>query len=506
MSELGAVSSSGVGAGKLEKTKEIMRHISQFNKYTLGDFFETLLSSSDQLDANSPGGNHRCDLSTSILLKACRQAAADVRIQKSAPPSSPEYLALPPCHDFLPPKVTDEEEIERARYSAREGLEEWAARLMLHRVDFEAGLLEKNLQKSAGPTWEKLEDFSLSRERAVMKANAPVLWGVLSVAGLARRKNARQSYGNPAGDETDSGEDSDSDWDSDLERRNQPQGMARGSAQKATELGVASSIYMLLGSRNRLVGFFRTFNGVSLFTSGAPKFIYRLLSWLRLSPSHQTQLSYLELLAASAKANLRQIGQSVFSAPQDSTKSGSMDLDPPPVAFMLLFDNIQRYVKPRTATVGNQSVMKMGTAATLVVLHNVKAGAFDRGPYFANLLLGERQNLTLEDLYAAIDQAHLERVGTATIMHILVNNIQALRHLKKDVENRFKDPNYCAKRPQVARKSCIYPMATSGINEGTAGGTAEVMDDLIGQLGIPPNRFDSQMCLVGGDQASINSL
>ncbi|KAG8737338.1 hypothetical protein FRC10_008296 [Ceratobasidium sp. 414] len=235
----------------------------------------------------------------------------------------------------------------------------------------------------------------------------------------------------------------------------------------------------------------------------APKVVYRIGSRLRLSPSQSTELSYLRLLAGSAKEELRRIGREAFGAAQENPEDAVV-LGNNPTTFMILFDNIQRYVIPRHETVGNKTKMKTGTVATLVVLEDIPAGAFARSAYTAKSLLSERQNLTLDELCAAVDYGHLERVGTATIMRILVNNVRELGHFRKG--NLFKDSNYCAKNPLATRKSCIYPMATSGINEGTASGASEVLDDLIGQLDIPPKQFDDLLCLVGGDQMSVNRM
>ncbi|KAG8721242.1 hypothetical protein FRC08_014794 [Ceratobasidium sp. 394] len=91
-------------------------------------------------------------------------------------------------------------------------------------------------------------------------------------------------------------------------------------------------------------------------------------------------------------------------------------------------------------------------------------------------------------------------------MQILVNNVKGLGRFKKDVKDLFKDLNYCAKNPLATQKSHIYPMAMFGINEGKASGASEVLDNLIGQLDIPPEQFDNRSCLVGGNQMSVHYM
>jgi hypothetical protein len=290
-----------------------------------------------------------------------------------------------------------------------------------------------------------------------------------------------------------------------------------------------------MGFRNRLVGFFRTFLGIFLYGSNTHKNAFRVLCRLRISPAHSTVLDYLKDLGNSAKERLRKIGENTFTRRHKDTEADAQSNalaetlpDGQPVAtlgsqiesysanptgedsddltgpFMFLFDNVNRYVIPRSETVGNKNKLRSGTAATAVLLEDVPDGTFDRAPYMANVEARQRGNLTLKELYDDIDRTHLEKVGTGTVMRILVNNVPALKHLKKEVEKLFKDPNFCAKQPLEPRKSRIYPMGTSGINEGTAEGAVDVLDDLVGQMGIPHERFDDYMCLSGGDQMSMD--
>lgn len=267
--------------------------------------------------------------------------------------------------------------------------------------------------------------------------------------------------------------------------------------------------------------------GVFLFASGVPKAVFRTLCRVRFCSAHSTVLNILRSLGASAKARLRRIGKNAFKSkppkaghvPEQEAISGAPGSeealftgsdadpdDPPPGPFMLIFDNINKFAIPRSETVGNKSKLQSGTASTLVMLEDVPEGALARAPYKANVDSGARQNMTLDELWGDINYSHLSNIGTGTVMRILVKHIEPLKHLKQEVTKSFKDPLFCAVEPLRPQKTRIYPMATSGINESTAEGASEVLDDLVQQLGLEHNQFDDTMVLVGGDQLSVDQM
>ncbi|KAG8789509.1 hypothetical protein FRC12_013468 [Ceratobasidium sp. 428] len=270
-----AVSDSGAGRQTpVEKTQTVLDIIRSFNKYTLGDFLETMLTSTDALtpsarsivtqwlSGQTRSGTRPAEIldaiyrHTSSLKHDKRQAQMseykDLRLPQ-APPTARTALAV----SFLPPNPTEEECENRVRYNSREGIEECAARAVLY-----------------SPTWDKLDSYSLEGERTIMKKDAPVMWAILSVAGLSPRKAARSQSDNLEESSSDSGEESDSDGDAGT--GNWQLRAARNSAQKVTDTGVTFAVYILKGSRNQLVRFVRPFVGAALFCAGAPKTIWTL--------------------------------------------------------------------------------------------------------------------------------------------------------------------------------------------------------------------------------------
>lgn len=258
------------------------------------------------------------------------------------------------------------------------------------------------------------------------------------------------------------------------------------------------AIYMLIGFRNKMAGFFRSFTGVSLFASNIQKSVFHLLSRIQLSRAYSSVLKYLTKRAHSAKAEFKALGKRVFTSTDESCDN--------PEFFYFNFDNVNKYVIPRMETVGNKSTLRSGTAATAIILEDVPPGAFKRDPYIKNVEARLRQNLTLDELYNNIDKDHRAKVGTATIMRILTKNIPSIASLQQPVEKLFLDPEYCAQHRLRLRKTRIHPMGTSGINEATTEGVSAVLDDLVQQTGMKPDWFNDLLILVGGDQLSIDRI
>ncbi|EUC54413.1 hypothetical protein RSOL_047140 [Rhizoctonia solani AG-3 Rhs1AP] len=203
-------------------------------------------------------------------------------------------------------------------------------------------------------------------------------------------------------------------------------------------------------------------------------------------------------LLRQPKWTSRHTGQRAFDSMQDDCQD--------PEFFIFNFDNINQYVIPRTETIGNKSMMKNGTAATAIVMEDVPKGAFKREPYIRNIQEGRRRNLTVEALYKEIDGEHRAKIGTATIMRILVKHIGGLHSLRKLVEQLYKDPTICALRRLWLRKTRVLSYGTSGINEALVEGASDVLDDLCEQSGMDPEWFEILLILVGSDQLTVDRI
>ncbi len=61
-----------------------------------------------------------------------------------------------------------------------------------------------------------------------------------------------------------------------------------------------------------------------------------------------------------------------------------------------VFDNQQQYQPVFEGGHGRAPILKQGTGAMAVFLHNVKPGAFARQPYIRKVISQERQTLTVQ--------------------------------------------------------------------------------------------------------------
>lgn len=127
-----------------------------------------------------------------------------------------------------------------------------------------------------------------------------------------------------------------------------------------------------------------------LFSSNAHKSVYRYLGRVGMSPAHSTVLRYLKKLGRSAKDQLHVIGERAYNSTGDDC--------PNPEFFYFNFNNINKYVVPRTEIVANRSLLRNGTAATAIILEDVPAGAFKLDTHLARMAAGGRWNLTIEAL------------------------------------------------------------------------------------------------------------
>jgi hypothetical protein len=226
----GAADDTG-GLSIVQKTERVMACIKGFNKFTLGDFLKTLLSSSEQfvdvshqqmltqwLSANTRDGSRPAEIVDLIYrhpqsLKHQNNQPKMATYQELVLPQIPSAARSHRALSFLPAAPPKGEKVDRSLYNSREGLEEWSARAVMHRVNLEANILESELARAGNPTWKKLEGFSLASEKALMKAKAPVIWATLSAIGSAQKRKDKATQSSSTGSDSDSDSDTESEWE-----------------------------------------------------------------------------------------------------------------------------------------------------------------------------------------------------------------------------------------------------------------------------------------------------
>ncbi|KAG8732564.1 hypothetical protein FRC11_012575 [Ceratobasidium sp. 423] len=416
----------------------------------------------------------------------------------TAPEMSPVYIRTHPNRSYFlhpapeaPSRLQDEVQL----YNAREGVEEWAVRATLHQIDHEAHNLTEvggGLNQGAKVDWDTLKRFSVNEERRTIQRNAPVLWMAFQTTSLNRRTNDVK----PSGSDSESGSDPSSD-DSNVEHTD-----TRGKKRRSPSIAVTIAILMLLSFRNAAVNLFQTVIGVFLFACNAHKTVFRAFNRFGFSTAHSTVHRHLLRLGKSAQEALVDLAENAYLTAIDPSHS-------PQRYFLLIYDNINKYRVPRSASVAKQSHLASGTAATAVVMDHIPPGAFNPAPYLENVAWQERQNLHFSQLLSDIQHDHLRRVGIGMILRVLISHTPSLSHLSPGLERMFQTPvpqGYARYRLPV-QKSTILNFGTSGINEATTKGNIDVTHDLvITQMKMKPEWFEDMLILVRGDFMTTDRL
>ncbi|KAG9080922.1 hypothetical protein FRC06_005999, partial [Ceratobasidium sp. 370] len=408
----------------------------------------------------------------------------------------------PSLSTYLPPAGLPGVPGSPLLYSAREGVEEWATRATLHRIDREAHDLvsqDGSLHQGATVNWDVFKYFSLKEEIARVQCLAPVIWNTLKTICFNQRIHDPSKSDSDS--ESASGTDSNAE-DSDVDVAQEPGVRGAGRKHQNPSLAVAASIFMLLRFRNKAVNFFQTMTGVFSFACNAHKTIFRAFNRIGFSTAHSTVHRHLQRLARSERQAVIDLGKQAYCTVSDPTYE-------PQRYFLLVYDNVQRYRVPRSASVAKKTHMVTGTAATAITLEDIPIGAFNPRPYEANVAHQERQSLTLDKLLTDIQQDHMRQVGCGMILRIVQAHIPCLGHLSQPLEARFctPAPGGYAKHRLPVRKTEIYPLATSGINEATTKGNNEVVHDLVAtQMKMKPEWFDVMLNMVCGDQMTTDRL
>ncbi|KAK6995701.1 hypothetical protein R3P38DRAFT_2800870 [Favolaschia claudopus] len=286
--------------------------------------------------------------------------------------------------------------------------------------------------------------------------------------------------------------ESDGENDSDSEENEQndqseifPEFLGRRDPWQA----VTVFILALLVFRNRFAIFLPIVVGIFLFTCNAHRDIIALLCRLGLSVSYSMILAQLHVLAADSASQLRLLG--AFNP-----NAGPL--------FLLLFDNVNKMKRAWRPTLGHQDEVKSGTAATVIRLVGVRAGAFLSEPLRKAFQEKKRKNLTVKQLYDDIDWVHIRGIGKGTVLRIWLKYIPALHSHRSAVENLFLSKY--RKHVLQLRKSEIHAARPTNIDESSTAGVASVLLNLLGQLSIIPETLDRWRIMICGDQLTIDRI
>jgi hypothetical protein len=102
--------------------------------------------------------------------------------------------------------------------------------------------------------------------------------------------------------------------------------------------------------------------GLVLFSCGANRFIYQLLSRLGITVAYSTINNQLHKLADTVVDSLKQLGGRIKRKE---------------VSVVWIYDNIQRNYVPSNKSITHRGQMRTGTAATVLVMEDVPEGSMD---------------------------------------------------------------------------------------------------------------------------------
>ncbi|KAJ7680071.1 hypothetical protein B0H17DRAFT_1232529 [Mycena rosella] len=145
----------------------------------------------------------------------------------------------------------------------------------------------------------------------------------------------------------------------------------------------------------------------------------RIMSRFGFTVHDSTARACLDSLTDSSLAKLRE-------SVAEGIKNGTM-------RWQIVLDNVQQYCRQRDHRIGRQDVLKIGTAATAILLEDCAPGAFDLQDHLERVMRQERRELTTEFLFEDIDWPYIQDLMALHWVRILVNFIPQLAHLRKEM-------------------------------------------------------------------------
>ncbi|KAJ3765120.1 hypothetical protein FB446DRAFT_655696 [Lentinula raphanica] len=390
----------------------------------------------------------------------------------------------------MPPSSRPSTSLEPAKEnSTRNSILDWAVQRVVEHVDREAELLTTLEGISKGSrekiTWDRVMNWSMTHNQETFARKAPVLFLLITTVAVSQRQRRKLEAKSVAASKDDDDSDKSSDEDVGMPW------MQRLLAESKRDpwMGSTVAISILLYFRYRYASLFAIMIGVFLFSCNANREIFTFTSRIGLSVAYSTTLTTLRTLADDSAMFLKGLGAALEHGPPN---------------FLLLFDNVNKNRRAWQQSLLDQDVMNSGTAATLVLLENLLPGALDMTRVLANRRSKARSALTVTKLLDDIDWKHIDKIGSATVVRTWIRSVPSLAHFRSDIETHFSTS--LARHRLQTRKSRIYSMRTTNIDESTSIGANDVLRNLIfDQLNISAHWLKS-FVLFCGDQLSIDRL
>jgi hypothetical protein len=82
--------------------------------------------------------------------------------------------------------------------------------------------------------------------------------------------------------------------------------------------------------------------------------------------------------------------------------------------WQYVLDNVQKFCRQHNHCLGRQDILKVGCAATAILLEDCAPGAFDLQDHLDRVMKQERKEMTTDSLYEAIDWDYIQEL---TVLH-----------------------------------------------------------------------------------------
>jgi hypothetical protein len=236
---------------------------------------------------------------------------------------------------------------------------------------------------------------------------------------------------------------------------------------------------MIAYSRNMYAKVIPLLKGLFNFACGANHYIYKYDSRVGVGPSYNTVYEALIKLAENDALVIREVTKSLTSS------------------WVLRFDNVQHYVRPRNFRVGRESTMIIGTAGTVFEVLDFSEAAMSIRKKKEQILEGKRADLTFQKLISFIDTEHIDKVCTVQWLQVLIDYVPWLKKHEPEVTQLYA--TVAAKKILPPRKSQIFPLPTNGHNETVTAELLKALLDFVQEIGYTEDSPPNHLIHVGGD-------
>ncbi|KAK7015808.1 hypothetical protein R3P38DRAFT_3321613 [Favolaschia claudopus] len=438
---------------------------------SLGRFLEVLFHCRD-LSVNDPRSDSHKLMVTAFLGGQSNIGMGDIIDLIYYHPQSRPVNAHPESrHYFSPPNVKEHYDIA----FARPALSTWALRLVGAELRRQIGALTQNdpanpsdntqLRASTNgrakdvrlATWEDLGQVSILDMASTYKRRAPGVWYITECMAAPKVGGVI------------------------VQRTRRP--------HPPIQVGVINCLTL---SRNRYAtGYLALPLAVWQFACQAHIDEKRILSRFGFTVHDTTARACLDSLTDSSLDKLR---QSIL----EGLAKGTM-------YWQLVLDNVQEYCRQRDHRIGREDVLKIGTAATAILLEDCSPGAFDLQDHLNRVVRQERRELTVDSLLGAIDWTYLHDLVALHWVRILVNFIPDLDDLRREVSEMLQSSAMTKLRLRP-RISIMQPLGTNAEHSTETQGMKRAILDFEKQMGLDEQTMNNQIFMIRGDGASIAAI